>query len=98
MPSTPKKPIVKLPEAEGSDESPFWHLMTAGKKYAANSGLPTVFWRAANEGPQGRQAVCYLLHLPLLGNCQQESLSGYDSGSTRITGPKRSSSTFHVQF
>lgn len=74
--ATPKKPIVKLPEAEGSDESPFWHLMTAGKKYAANSGLPTVFWRAANEGPQGRQAVCYLLHLPLLGNCQQDPLCG----------------------
>ncbi|KFW67350.1 Histidine triad nucleotide-binding protein 1, partial [Pygoscelis adeliae] len=65
----PKKPIVKLPEAEDSDESGFWHLMTAGKKYAANSGQTTGFWRVVNEGPQGRQAVCYL-HLPLLGSCQ----------------------------
>uniref|UniRef100_A0A8B9F015 Uncharacterized protein n=1 Tax=Amazona collaria TaxID=241587 RepID=A0A8B9F015_9PSIT len=37
--------------------------------------LTTGFWRAVNEGPQGSQAVCYL-HLPLLGSCQQESLSG----------------------
>uniref|UniRef100_A0A8C6K444 Uncharacterized protein n=1 Tax=Melopsittacus undulatus TaxID=13146 RepID=A0A8C6K444_MELUD len=58
----PKQPIIKLLEAESSDESPFWHLLTAGKKYAVN------------EGPQGRQAVCYL-HLPLLSSCQQESLS-----------------------
>uniref|UniRef100_A0A8C0IHD0 Uncharacterized protein n=1 Tax=Bubo bubo TaxID=30461 RepID=A0A8C0IHD0_BUBBB len=48
-----QKPIVKLPEAEGSDKS-FWHLMTAGKKYAANSGSTTGFWRDMNEGPQGR--------------------------------------------
>uniref|UniRef100_A0A8C3K207 Uncharacterized protein n=1 Tax=Calidris pygmaea TaxID=425635 RepID=A0A8C3K207_9CHAR len=74
-----KKPIVELPEVEDSDESPFWRLMTAGKKYAANSGLTTGFWRAVNEGPRGRQAVCYFC-LPLLGNCQQESLSGLDYG------------------
>lgn len=63
----PKKPVVKLPETEDSDESPFWYLMTAGKKYAANLSLTTGFWRVVNEGPQGKQAVCYL-RLPLLGN------------------------------
>uniref|UniRef100_A0A8C3QIF7 Uncharacterized protein n=1 Tax=Cyanoderma ruficeps TaxID=181631 RepID=A0A8C3QIF7_9PASS len=71
----PKKPIVKLPEAESSNESSLWRLMTAGKQYAANSGLTIEFWRAVNELPQGRQAACYF-HLPLLGKCQQESLSG----------------------
>uniref|UniRef100_A0A8C5X2Z4 Uncharacterized protein n=1 Tax=Malurus cyaneus samueli TaxID=2593467 RepID=A0A8C5X2Z4_9PASS len=71
----PKKPIVRLPEAESSSESPLWHLMTPGKQYAANSGLTIEFWRAVNELPQGRQAACYL-HFPLVGKCQQESLSG----------------------
>uniref|UniRef100_A0A8C3U1C6 Uncharacterized protein n=1 Tax=Catharus ustulatus TaxID=91951 RepID=A0A8C3U1C6_CATUS len=71
----PKKPIVKLPEAESSNESSLWHLMTAGKQYAANSGLTIEFWRAVNELPQGRQAACYL-HLPALGKCQLEALSG----------------------
>uniref|UniRef100_A0A674HHE8 Uncharacterized protein n=1 Tax=Taeniopygia guttata TaxID=59729 RepID=A0A674HHE8_TAEGU len=70
-----QKPIVKLPEAESSNESSCWHLMTAGKQYAANSGLTIEFWRTMNELPQGRQAACYL-HLPLLGKCQQESISG----------------------
>uniref|UniRef100_A0A8D0ELJ6 Uncharacterized protein n=1 Tax=Strix occidentalis caurina TaxID=311401 RepID=A0A8D0ELJ6_STROC len=56
MPSIHKKPIVKLPEAEGSDKS-FWHLMTAGKKYAANSCSTTGFWRDMNEGPQGRNMI-----------------------------------------
>uniref|UniRef100_A0A8C0ZI82 Uncharacterized protein n=1 Tax=Cyanistes caeruleus TaxID=156563 RepID=A0A8C0ZI82_CYACU len=63
----PKKPIVKLPEAESSNESSLWHLMTASKQYAANSGLTVEFWRAVNELPQGRQAACYL-HLPLWAN------------------------------
>jgi len=80
----PNKTNVKLPEAEDSDESSFWHLMTAGKRYAANSGLITGCWRVVNEGPQGRQAVCCLC-VSLWGNCQQESLSGKGSGSTRIT-------------
>ncbi|KAL2309008.1 hypothetical protein Nmel_005186, partial [Mimus melanotis] len=53
----PKKSIVKLPEAESSNESSFWHLMTAGKQYAANSGLTIEFWRVVNELPQGKQAA-----------------------------------------
>uniref|UniRef100_A0A8C4TQ45 Uncharacterized protein n=1 Tax=Falco tinnunculus TaxID=100819 RepID=A0A8C4TQ45_FALTI len=75
----PKKPIVKLAETESADASPFWHLMTAGKKYAANSGLTTGFWSAVNEGPQGRQAVCYR-HLPLLSNRQHVLLCFQFSG------------------
>uniref|UniRef100_A0A8B9Q8A0 HIT domain-containing protein n=1 Tax=Apteryx owenii TaxID=8824 RepID=A0A8B9Q8A0_APTOW len=70
----PKKLIVKLSEAEDSDESILGQLMTAGKKCAANSGLITGFWIAVNEGPQGRQTVSYL-HLPVLGNHQQDSPS-----------------------
>uniref|UniRef100_A0A8C3VH31 Histidine triad nucleotide binding protein 1 n=1 Tax=Catharus ustulatus TaxID=91951 RepID=A0A8C3VH31_CATUS len=49
----PKKPIVRLSEAEDSDESLLGHLMIVGKKCAANLGLTNGFRMVVNEGPEG---------------------------------------------
>ncbi|NXF41539.1 HINT1 protein, partial [Nyctibius bracteatus] len=55
----PKKPIVRLSEAEDSDES----------KCAANLGLTNGFRMVLNEGPEGGQSV-YHVHLHVLGGRQ----------------------------
>ncbi|NXY86490.1 HINT1 protein, partial [Alcedo cyanopectus] len=65
----PKKPIVKLSEAEDSDESLLGHLMIVGKKCAANLGLTKGFRMVVNEGPEGGQSV-YHVHLHVLGGRQ----------------------------
>ncbi|XP_010151819.1 PREDICTED: histidine triad nucleotide-binding protein 1-like [Eurypyga helias] len=65
----PKKPIVKLSEAEDSDESLLGHLMIVGKKCAANLGLTNGFRMVVNEGPEGGQSV-YHVHLHVLGGRQ----------------------------
>lgn len=65
----PKKPIVRLSEAEDSDESLLGHLMIVGKKCAANLGLTSGFRMVVNEGPEGGQSV-YHVHLHVLGGRQ----------------------------
>uniref|UniRef100_A0A674H4X6 Histidine triad nucleotide binding protein 1 n=1 Tax=Taeniopygia guttata TaxID=59729 RepID=A0A674H4X6_TAEGU len=45
----PKKPIVRLSEAEDSDESLLGHLMIVGKKCAAELGLTNGFRMVVNE-------------------------------------------------
>uniref|UniRef100_A0A8V0YBC1 Histidine triad nucleotide binding protein 1 n=1 Tax=Gallus gallus TaxID=9031 RepID=A0A8V0YBC1_CHICK len=65
----PKKPIVRLSEAEDSDESLLGHLMIVGKKCAANLGLTNGFRMVLNEGPEGGQSV-YHVHLHILGGRQ----------------------------
>ncbi|KAM9367449.1 adenosine 5'-monophosphoramidase HINT1 [Phaethornis superciliosus] len=65
----PKKPIVRLSEAEDSDESLLGHLMLVGKKCAATLGLKNGFRMVVNEGPEGGQSV-YHLHLHVLGGRQ----------------------------
>uniref|UniRef100_A0A8C3VEW4 Histidine triad nucleotide binding protein 1 n=2 Tax=Neoaves TaxID=3078114 RepID=A0A8C3VEW4_CATUS len=65
----PKKPIVRLSEAEDSDESLLGHLMIVGKKCAANLGLTNGFRMVVNEGPEGGQSV-YHVHLHVLGGRQ----------------------------
>ncbi|KFU97090.1 Histidine triad nucleotide-binding protein 1, partial [Pterocles gutturalis] len=65
----PKKPIVRLSEAEDSDESLLGHLMIVGKKCAANLGLNNGFRMVVNEGPEGGQSV-YHVHLHVLGGRQ----------------------------
>ncbi|NWZ59040.1 adenosine 5'-monophosphoramidase HINT1 [Haliaeetus albicilla] len=65
----PKKPIVRLSEAEDSDESLLGHLMIVGKKCAASLGLTNGFRMVVNEGPEGGQSV-YHVHLHVLGGRQ----------------------------
>ncbi|NXO22722.1 HINT1 protein, partial [Cisticola juncidis] len=65
----PKKPIVRLSEAEDSDESLLGHLMIVGKKCAADLGLTKGFRMVVNEGPEGGQSV-YHVHLHVLGGRQ----------------------------
>uniref|UniRef100_A0A8C5UGU8 HIT domain-containing protein n=1 Tax=Malurus cyaneus samueli TaxID=2593467 RepID=A0A8C5UGU8_9PASS len=65
----PKKPIVRLSEAEDSDESLLGHLMIVGKKCAANLGLTNGYRMVVNEGPEGGQSV-YHVHLHVLGGRQ----------------------------
>ncbi|XP_068031767.1 adenosine 5'-monophosphoramidase HINT1 [Anomalospiza imberbis] len=65
----PKKPIVRLSEAEDSDESLLGHLMIVGKKCAAKLGLTNGFRMVVNEGPEGGQSV-YHVHLHVLGGRQ----------------------------
>ncbi|NXA76605.1 HINT1 protein, partial [Thryothorus ludovicianus] len=65
----PKKPIVRLSEAEDSDESLLGHLMIVGKKGAANLGLTNGYRMVVNEGPEGGQSV-YHVHLHVLGGRQ----------------------------
>ncbi|NXB11500.1 HINT1 protein, partial [Cnemophilus loriae] len=65
----PKKPIVRLSEAEDSDESLLGHLMIVGKKCVANLGLTNGFRMVVNEGPEGGQSV-YHVHLHVLGGRQ----------------------------
>ncbi|KAG6936269.1 histidine triad nucleotide binding protein 1 [Chelydra serpentina] len=65
----PKKPIVKLSEAEDSDESLLGHLMIVGKKCAAELGLTKGYRMVVNEGPDGGQSV-YHVHLHVLGGRQ----------------------------
>ncbi|NXY75125.1 HINT1 protein, partial [Glareola pratincola] len=65
----PKKPIVRLSEAEDSDESLLGHLMIVGKKRAAHLGLTNGFRMVVNEGPEGGQSV-YHVHLHVLGGRQ----------------------------
>ncbi|KAF1474935.1 Histidine triad nucleotide-binding protein 1, partial [Eudyptula minor novaehollandiae] len=65
----PKKPIVRLSEAEDSDESLLGHLMIVGKKCAAHLGLTNGFRMVVNEGPEGGQSV-YHVHLHVLGGRQ----------------------------
>ncbi|NXB85142.1 adenosine 5'-monophosphoramidase HINT1 [Vidua macroura] len=65
----PKKPIVRLSEADDSDESLLGHLMIVGKKCAAKLGLTNGFRMVVNEGPEGGQSV-YHVHLHVLGGRQ----------------------------
>ncbi|PKU41596.1 protein kinase c inhibitor aswz variant 5 [Limosa lapponica baueri] len=65
----PKEPVIRLSEAEDSDESLLGHLMIVGKKCAANLGLTNGFRMVVNEGPEGGQSV-YHVHLHVLGGRQ----------------------------
>ncbi|KAJ8287288.1 hypothetical protein GJAV_G00049820 [Gymnothorax javanicus] len=66
----PKKPIPQLSKAEDEDTALLGHLMTVGKKCAAEQGLQQKGYRVVlNEGPDGGQSV-YHIHLHILGGRQ----------------------------
>ncbi|XP_028912994.1 histidine triad nucleotide-binding protein 1 [Ornithorhynchus anatinus] len=65
----PKKPIVRMAEAEDADENVLGHLLTVGRKCAAQLGLSGGYRMVFNDGPDGGQSV-YHLHLHVLGGRQ----------------------------
>ncbi|NXW82916.1 HINT1 protein, partial [Alopecoenas beccarii] len=65
----PKKPIVRLSEAEDSDESVSTLETVHQTKCAANLGLTNGYRMVVNEGPEGGQSV-YHVHLHVLGGRQ----------------------------
>merc|ERR1719498_217972 len=62
----PKKPIVRLAEAEDSDAELLGHLMIVAKKCAQNAGLTKGYRLVVNDGPDGGQSV-YHIHIHVLG-------------------------------
>ncbi|KAM6997095.1 adenosine 5'-monophosphoramidase HINT1 [Tautogolabrus adspersus] len=62
----PKKPIVRLSEAEESDAALLGHLMIVAKKCAQDAGLTKGYRIVINDGPDGGQSV-YHLHIHVLG-------------------------------
>lgn len=62
----PKKPIVKLSEAEAEDQALLGHLMLTAGKIADSLGLQDGFRLVVNNGEGGGQTVFHL-HLHILG-------------------------------
>ncbi|XP_074531376.1 adenosine 5'-monophosphoramidase HINT1 [Halichoeres trimaculatus] len=65
----PKKPIVRLSEAEDGDAALLGHLMIVAKKCAKNAGLTKGYRIVINDGPDGGQSV-YHIHIHILGGRQ----------------------------
>ncbi|CAJ1067095.1 Histidine triad nucleotide-binding protein 1 [Xyrichtys novacula] len=62
----PKKPIVRMSEAEDSDAALLGHMMIVAKKCAKNAGLTKGYRLVVNDGPDGGQSV-YHIHIHILG-------------------------------
>ncbi|XP_026164342.1 adenosine 5'-monophosphoramidase HINT1 [Mastacembelus armatus] len=62
----PKKPIVRLSEAEDGDAALLGHLLLVAKKCAKEAGLSKGYRIVINDGPDGGQSV-YHIHLHILG-------------------------------
>ncbi|XP_038598491.1 histidine triad nucleotide-binding protein 1 [Tachyglossus aculeatus] len=65
----PKKPLARMADAEDADESLLGHLLTVGRRCAAQLGLAGGYRMVVNDGPDGGQSV-YHLHLHVLGGRQ----------------------------
>lgn len=62
----PKKPIVRLCDAEASDQMLLGHLLLAANKIAAQQGLGEAYRLVVNNGAAAGQSVFHL-HLHLIG-------------------------------
>jgi histidine triad (HIT) family protein len=67
----PKKPIVKLADAEPEDQAILGHLLLTAQKVAAEAGLNNGYRVVINNGADGGQTV-YHLHLHILGGRQMQ--------------------------
>ncbi|KAK3799459.1 hypothetical protein RRG08_002362, partial [Elysia crispata] len=56
----PKKPIVKLSDAEDSDERLLGHLLIVARKVAKEKGLSKGFRIVVNDGEEGGQTVFHI--------------------------------------
>jgi histidine triad (HIT) family protein len=65
----PKKPIVKLSDAEESDRDLLGHLLLTAKRVAEEAGLTNGYRVVINTDSDGGQSV-YHLHLHILGGRQ----------------------------
>ncbi|KAK6178559.1 hypothetical protein SNE40_013321 [Patella caerulea] len=65
----PKKPIVRLADAEDSDEQLLGHLLIVAKKVAKQQGLDKGYRVIINDGPDGGQSV-YHIHVHVMGKRQ----------------------------
>ncbi|VDI01453.1 histidine triad (HIT) family protein [Mytilus galloprovincialis] len=65
----PKKPIVKLSDAEDTDEQLLGHLLIVARKVAKDVGLADGFRVTINDGVKGGQSV-YHLHVHVMGGRQ----------------------------
>jgi histidine triad (HIT) family protein len=62
----PKKPIVKLADADPEDQALLGHLLLTVQRVAAQEGLTNGYRTVINTGKDGGQTV-YHLHIHLLG-------------------------------
>jgi histidine triad (HIT) family protein len=62
----PKKPIVKLADADPEDQALLGHLLLTVQRVAAQEGLTKGYRTVINTGEDGGQTV-YHLHIHLLG-------------------------------
>lgn len=67
----PKKPIVKLADAEPLDQALLGHLLLTVQQVAAAAGLKNGYRVVINNGADGGQTV-YHLHLHILGGRPME--------------------------
>lgn len=67
----PKKPIVKLADAESQDQALLGHLLLTAQRVAAEAGLENGYRVVINNGADGGQTV-YHLHLHILGGRQMD--------------------------
>lgn len=67
----PKKPIVKLADAEPQDQAILGHLLLTAQRVAAEAGLNNGYRVVINNGADGGQTV-YHLHLHILGGRQMQ--------------------------
>lgn len=67
----PKKPIVKLADAESQDQALLGHLLLTVQQVAAAAGLTNGYRVVINNGGDGGQTV-YHLHLHILGGRPME--------------------------
>ncbi|MBE9036192.1 histidine triad nucleotide-binding protein [aff. Roholtiella sp. LEGE 12411] len=65
----PKKPIVKLADAESQDHALLGHLLLTAKRVAEEAGLKNGYRVVINTGDDGGQTVSHL-HLHILGGRQ----------------------------
>jgi histidine triad (HIT) family protein len=71
----PKKPIVKLADAEPEDQALLGHLLLTAQRVAAEAGLNNGYRLVINNGADGGQTV-YHLHLHILGGRQMQWPAG----------------------
>ncbi|HYW20879.1 MAG TPA: histidine triad nucleotide-binding protein [Nodularia sp. (in: cyanobacteria)] len=67
----PKKPIVKLADAQAQDQALLGHLLLTAQRVAAEAGLNNGYRLVINNGADGGQSV-YHLHLHILGGRQMD--------------------------
>ncbi|MGY6529902.1 MAG: histidine triad nucleotide-binding protein [Cyanobacterium sp.] len=63
----PKKPIIRIDDAQGEDQALLGHLLLTVKKVAAQENLSNGYRVVINNGNDGGQTVDHL-HLHILGD------------------------------